>query len=648
MTLKTKFRVMVAVSATGLLAVAIFWIRGEHSILLSEKQQKTKNLVEVPYSVIQQQYQMEKDGKISRAEAQRRAVEAIRSMRYERSNYFWINDEHPTMIMHPIKPELDGTDLNSLKDPSGKAVFVEFVKAAQAPGGGYVYYLWPRPGSANPVAKLSYVKRFEPWGWVIGTGIYIDDVDSAWREDALKAGGVALACLIPLLVVSIATSRSIFLRLRDIVDRVRDVSQGKGDLTKRIDIASDDEIGELAKWFNVFLDRLGEMIAAIAENTFQLEGASEELDVTSQEIAASSEKTAAQAKLVSQAAQQVSQNLQTVATGAEEMGTSIKEIAKNATEAARVTTSAVRIAETATATMTKLGDSSKEIGQVLKVITAIAQQTNLLALNATIEAARAGEAGKGFAVVANEVKDLAKETARATEDIGGKIEAIQTDTKEAVDAIASISEVINQVNDISNTIATAVEQQNATTNEMARNVSEAAQSSGEIDNSIAGVAQAAESTMRGATGTQEASKQLVQTSTLLRGQIDQFKIGRRDFRLAGTVPVQLTGTDVGGRLLDQNVMTINISRRGALLKDIHGTLKRGSTITLARLNKKEDFRVAWAGEKGTPRAGQAGVAPIDPKTSFWDDVLEMASPEGEKAGASAAGRQRSKTARAGG
>jgi uncharacterized protein YoxC len=298
--------------------------------------------------------------------------------------------------------------------------------------------------------------------------------------------------------------------------------------------------------------------------------------------------------------------------------------------------------------MTKLGDSSKEIGQVLKVITAIAQQTNLLALNATIEAARAGEAGKGFAVVANEVKDLAKETARATEDIGGKIEAIQTDTKEAVDAIASISEVINQVNDISNTIATAVEQQNATTNEMARNVSEAAQSSGEIDNSIAGVAQAAESTMRGATGTQEASKQLVQTSTLLRGQIDQFKIGRRDFRTAGAVPVQLTGTDVGGRLLDQNVMTINISRRGALLKDIHGTLKRGSTITLARLNKKEDFRVAWAGEKGTPRAGQAGVAPVDPKTSFWDDVLEMASPEGEGAGASAAGRQRSKTARAGG
>jgi methyl-accepting chemotaxis protein len=221
----------------------------------------------------------------------------------------------------------------------------------------------------------------------------------------------------------------------------------------------------------------------------------------------------------------VSQNLQTVATGAEEMGASIKEIAKNASEAAKIATSAVKVAETTTnATVSKLGESSTEIGQVIKVITSIAQQTNLLALNATIEAARAGEAGKGFAVVANEVKELAKETAKATEDISRKIEAIQTDTKAAVDAIASISEVINQVNGISSTIATAVEEQNATTNEMARNVSEAAQGSGEITNNIAGVAQAAESTSRGATDTQKAAQQLVETSAELRRLVDQFKI----------------------------------------------------------------------------------------------------------------------------
>jgi methyl-accepting chemotaxis protein len=298
-----------------------------------------------------------------------------------------------------------------------------------------------------------------------------------------------------------------------------------GDLTRNdLTVRSQDELGDLTTAINKMSASLKRMIAAIAEDAVQLGRASEELNTTSQQITANSEETSAQAELVSKAAEAVSQNLQTVATGAEEMSASIKEIAKNATEAAKAATSAVKVAESATSTVSKLGDSSTEIGQVIKVITSIAQQTNLLALNATIEAARAGEAGKGFAVVANEVKELAKETARATEDISRKIEAIQTDTKAAVDAIASISGVINQVNDISSTIATAVEEQNATTNEMSRNVSEAAQSSSEITSNIAGVAEAAQSTTRGATDTQKASQQLVETSAELRRLVERFRI----------------------------------------------------------------------------------------------------------------------------
>ncbi|MFY9740388.1 MAG: methyl-accepting chemotaxis protein [Candidatus Sulfotelmatobacter sp.] len=298
-----------------------------------------------------------------------------------------------------------------------------------------------------------------------------------------------------------------------------------GDLTRDdLKVQSKDELGDLTVAINKMSGSLKSMIMAITENSLHVASASEELSNTSQQISANSEETSAQAKVVSDSAQQVSQNLQTVATGAEEMGSSIREIAKNATEAARVATSAVKVAETTTATVSKLGDSSNEIGQVIKVITSIAQQTNLLALNATIEAARAGEAGKGFAVVANEVKVLAKETAKATEDISLKIEAIQTDTKAAVEAIASISEVINQVNGISTTIATAVEEQNATTNEMSRNVSEAANSSGEITSNINGVAQAAESTSRGAGDTQKAAQQLVETSAELRRLVEQFKI----------------------------------------------------------------------------------------------------------------------------
>jgi methyl-accepting chemotaxis protein len=244
-----------------------------------------------------------------------------------------------------------------------------------------------------------------------------------------------------------------------------------------------------------------------------LASAAEKLTATSQQMSANAEETSAQANVVSAGAEQVNRNLQTVATGSDEMSTSIREIAKNAHESAKIATGAVRVAEETNQIVTKLGDSSTEIGQVIKVITSIAQQTNLLALNATIEAARAGEAGKGFAVVANEVKELAKQTAKATEDISRKIEAIQADTKNAVGAISQISGVIKQVNDISNTIATAVEEQNATTNEMARNVGEAAKGSGDITKNIGGVADAAKSTSQGANDSLKAAQALARMSS---------------------------------------------------------------------------------------------------------------------------------------
>jgi methyl-accepting chemotaxis protein len=310
------------------------------------------------------------------------------------------------------------------------------------------------------------------------------------------------------------------------VDAILDVvtAAAAGDLTRDVGVAGSDAIGQMGEALQQFFTELRSSISAIGLNAQSLSGASEELNAVSQTMGSAAEQTATQAGVVSAAAEEVNVNVQTVAAGSEEMTASIGEIAKNASDAARVAGQAVSVAGTATSTVAKLGESSAEIGKVIKVITSIAQQTNLLALNATIEAARAGEAGKGFAVVANEVKELAKETAKATEDISQKIEAIQGDTRGAVEAIEEISSIIGQINDIQSSIASAVEEQTATTNEIARNVSEAARGSGEIAENITGVATAAQGTAKGAEETQRAAGELAQMATELQALVDRFRV----------------------------------------------------------------------------------------------------------------------------
>jgi methyl-accepting chemotaxis protein len=297
----------------------------------------------------------------------------------------------------------------------------------------------------------------------------------------------------------------------------------EGDLTHTITISGSDAIGQVGEGLKTLLEVFRSSVESFAKASSQLSIASDQLSDVSSNMSAAAEETAIQSSTVGAAAEEVSRNLQTVAAGAEEMSASINEIASNAVEAAKVAGDAVQITGSTNKTIQRLGDSSAEIGEVIKLITSIAQQTNLLALNATIEAARAGESGKGFAVVANEVKELAKATTEAADDISAKIQAIQSDTKGAVDAIAQITGVIKHINDIANMIATSVEEQTATTNEISHNVTQAATGGSEIAKNIAGVATAAESTSRGATGSQMAAMELASMSDELQKLVGKFR-----------------------------------------------------------------------------------------------------------------------------
>ncbi|GIF21526.1 methyl-accepting chemotaxis protein [Actinoplanes tereljensis] len=365
---------------------------------------------------------------------------------------------------------------------------------------------------------------------------YITELDQTETADAAKnsaAAGkvyrtgrdisiavVAIGAIL-VLVLGVVVARRIVRAL----NRVKGVCDtlAAGDLTQTSGLTSRDEPGQMAQALDTAIGNLRHTVQTIDASASALSGAADRMNGTAARIAGSAEEGSTQAQVVSAAAEEVSRSVETVSAGSEQMGASIREISENASEAARVAAEAVTITSATSTTMNKLGDSSAEIGNVIKVITQIAEQTNLLALNATIEAARAGEAGKGFAVVASEVKDLAQETARATEDISRRVEAIQADTVGAVTAIEEISNVIARISDFQTTIASAVEEQTATTAEMSRSVSEAATGANEIAQKITGVAQAALDTSEGVAETQEASTELARMSGDLTSLVSRFR-----------------------------------------------------------------------------------------------------------------------------
>lgn len=426
----------------------------------------------------------------------------------------------------------DGENIWDNKDADGRLVVQSIIAKGLVTKNGevdYEEYLWLNKGEVVPRKKIVAITYFEPWDWIIGAGAYSEDyygplvrVNASLNRMLTWTGiGAIILLFVCGLLVSLLIGKSIIYSLQSIHHVINCLA--KGDMTQKVNLHSQDEIGQMGISLNEATKDIGALVQGIASRSHSLSVSGEKMATVSQKLSDAAGNTAAQLESASSSAEQVSKNVQTVATAAEELNASIKEIARNVSQAAQVSTSAVKSAQSTNTIVSKLVESSAEIGKIVKVITSIAEQTNLLSLNATIEAARAGEAGKGFAVVANEVKELAKETAKATEDIGRKIETIQSDTKGAVEAISQITTVINQINEISNAIASAVEEQMTTTNEISRNVSEAAVGSNQIAENVVFVAKTAQNSTVHANETKEVAEEITKLAVELQKMVSQFK-----------------------------------------------------------------------------------------------------------------------------